>query len=279
MKFRRPFAPILLLIAMTFLTGIRCSSNNTSDSGNAPTDYKVNVVRSFPHDTTAFTQGLVIVDGALYESTGLKESSTLRRLNLRTGALEKIYALGDEFFAEGLTYFDEKFIQLTWTSGKGFVYRETSDGFEQIKTEEFTIAGEGWGLTQDGENLWMSDGSANLYKLDPKSKKVLATISVTNNGKKVFKLNELEFVDDRIFANVWQDNIILIIDPNTGVVNGVIDVNFKDLFAAEDQGKGDNFTNVLNGIAYNDADKKMYITGKNWPKIFEITLEESAAKK
>ncbi|MGD8340141.1 MAG: glutaminyl-peptide cyclotransferase, partial [Gammaproteobacteria bacterium] len=178
------------------------------------------VVARYPHDTNAFTQGLIFYDGYLYESTGRRGQSSLRKVNLATGQVEQYREVSREFFAEGLTEFDGRLIQLTWQSGVGFVYRLTDFSPEQ----RFRYGGEGWGLTHDGERLIMSDGTATLRFLDPDDFRLLGTITVTDEDRPVVNLNELEFIDGEVWANIWYDERIARIDPATGSVLGWIDL-------------------------------------------------------
>lgn len=222
------------------------------------------VVASYPHDSNAWTQGLFYENGTLYESTGLYEKSTLRRVDLKTGRVLQKHSLGDEYFAEGMTVLQGKLYQLTWLSKKGFIYDPES--FEQIGTFEYP--GEGWGLTHDNSHLIMSDGSAKIYFMDPETMETVRSITVRLRGKKVNYLNELEFIDGFIFANVWYQNIIAKIDPETGEIVGFLDLS--TLWPERPK----NQDAVLNGIAYN-ADKGVYyVTGKFWAKLFEIKLSD-----
>lgn len=224
--------------------------------------YGYEVVATYPHDPEAFTQGLVYDDGVLYESTGLNGRSSLRRVNLQTGEVLQRRDIDPQYFAEGLALFNNQLIQLTWQSNKGFVYDKTS--FEPLR--EWNYPTEGWGLTHDGAQLIMSDGSAILRFLDPATFAVTREITVTDQGQPVMRLNELEYVNGEVFANVWQTDLIARIDPQSGRVLGWIDLGGL-LTPAERQG-----TDVLNGIAYDPAGDRLFVTGKLWPKLFEIKL-------
>jgi glutaminyl-peptide cyclotransferase len=235
----------------------------------AETDtYKV--IHTYPHDAQAFTQGLIFLDGQLYESTGLNGHSSLRAVNLETGKAEQFKEIPQEYFAEGLTNWGSTLIQLTWKAQIAFVYDRFS--FRQLKTLSYT--GEGWGLTQDGKNIILSDGSANLRFLDPTTFKVVRTIKVTDNGKAIDQLNELEYVHGEIYSNIWYSNKIARISPQTGKVLGWIDLT-GIISPSELSSDGA----VLNGIAYDAKHDRLFITGKLWPKLFEIKVVPGAANK
>ena len=221
------------------------------------------LVSTFDHDPNAFTQGLVFKDGFLYEGTGLNGQSELRKVDLETGAVLQSRKLPDQYFGEGITIFGERIYQLTYRSKTGFVYDKET--FELLK--EFTYPTEGWGLTHDGENLIMSDGTPMLYFLDPNSLKRVSKVMVLEGEKEIWWINELEYVEGQIFANVWPDDRIARIDPNTGRVLGWIDcTGLLDRQGLRDQ------IDVFNGIAYDPNDGRLFVTGKNWPKLFEIKL-------
>ena len=223
--------------------------------------YTYNVVNAYPHDSNAFTQGLVFENGVLYESTGLYGQSTLRRVELETGRILQSYTLPNQFFGEGITIFGDKIIQLTWQSNKGFVY----DKFSFDLLQEFSYSTEGWGITHDGSQLIMSDGTATLYFLDPETFEIVEQVDVYDTGP-VTKLNELEYIKGEVYANIWKEEKIAIINPQTGQVRAWIDLGgIQDL---ENQNTG----NVLNGIAYNAKEDRLFVTGKKWPKLFEIKL-------
>lgn len=224
--------------------------------------YTYTVVNEFPHDTNAFTQGLVIDNGVLYEGTGLNGQSTLRRVDLETGEVLQSYALSNEYFGEGITVFDDRIMQLTWQSHIGFVYDKTS--FELL--QNFTYPTQGWGITHDGTHLIMSDGTANLYFLDPETFEKVGQISVTDAGSPVTKLNELEYIKGEIYANVWLEEKIAVINPQTGNVRAWIDLT--GIAAMENTGGG----KVLNGIAYNADEDRLFVTGKMWAHLYEIQL-------
>ncbi len=225
--------------------------------------YTYTVVHVYPHDPQAFTQGLVYHEGVLYEGTGLRGRSTLRRVELATGTVLQEHALDAQYFGEGITLFDDTLIQLTWQSNIGFVYdRET---FAQLR--DFTYPTEGWGLTHDGTRLIMSDGTATLFFLDPVTLEHVGQVDVVDANGAVTRLNELEYVNGEVFANIWQTDRVARIDPLTGRVVGWIDLS--GLLSAADRQQS---VDVLNGIAYDAATDRLFVTGKLWPKLFEIDL-------
>lgn len=221
------------------------------------------MVHTYPHEANAFTQGLVFADGHLYESTGLEGQSTLRMVNLDSGRAEQELQVPSQYFAEGLTTWGSSLIQLTWKSHTAFVYDRFS--FRQLRTMSYPW--EGWGLTQDGASLILSDGSAMLHFLDPNTMKERRHIKVTDHGKPVDKLNELEYIKGEIYANVWYSNRIARISPATGKVLAWIDLS--GLLATSEKSSEEA---VLNGIAYDAAQDRLFVTGKLWPKLFEIRV-------
>jgi len=221
------------------------------------------VVKAYPHDSQAFTQGLIYLDGHLYESTGLNGRSTLREVDLESGRVLKEISLPQQYFAEGLTNWGSTLIQLTWKKNVAFVYDRAT--FRLLKT--FHYPWEGWGLTQDGKHLILSDGSETIHFLDPDTFKQVRSIRVTDRGKPVTNLNELEYIHGEIYANVWMSNRIARISPSTGKVLGWIDLS-GILPSVEVTGEGA----VLNGIAYDGAHNRLFVTGKDWPRLFEIQV-------
>jgi len=221
------------------------------------------VVKAYPHDSQAFTQGLIYLDGHLYESTGLNGRSTLREVDLESGRVQKEISLPQQYFAEGLTNWGSTLIQLTWKKNVAFVYDRAT--FRLLKT--FHYPWEGWGLTQDGKHLIMSDGSETIHFLDPDTFKQERKIRVTDRGKPVQNLNELEYIHGEIYANVWMSNRIARISPSTGKVLSWIDLS-GILPSVEVTGEGA----VLNGIAYDAAHNRLFVTGKDWPRLFEIQV-------
>jgi len=224
--------------------------------------YGYRLVRAYPHDADAFTQGLQYVDGVFYEGTGLNGRSSIRKVELETGKVLQKRDLPSEHFGEGITVWKNDLIELTWQSHIAFVYDRAT--FEPKK--RFSYPGEGWGLTHDGTNLIMSDGSNELRVLDPVTFAEKRRIKVTATGAPLRNLNELEIVKGEIFANVWQTEYVARIAPDTGMVVGYIDL--RGLLTTAERAK----TDVLNGIAYDAAHDRLFITGKLWPKVFEIQI-------
>jgi glutamine cyclotransferase len=224
--------------------------------------YGYSIVRTYPHDRDAFTQGLQYLDGFFYEGTGLNGRSSIRKVKLETGEVLQRRDVPAQYFGEGITVWKSELFELTWQSGVAFVYdRETF-----APKRQHTYIGEGWGLTSDGESLVMSDGSDVIRFIDPATFAERRRINVTSDGKPVRALNELEYVKGELFANIWQSDAIVRIDPKTGRATGWIDL--RGLLSARERAA----TDVLNGIAYDAAGDRLFITGKLWPKLFEIKL-------
>ena len=233
---------------------------------NAPAArYGYQIVNMWPHDSNAFTQGLILSDGKLLESTGQEGFSSLRRVELETGKVLKKVDVPVPYFAEGIALLNGKIYQLTWQHQVGFIYDAQS--FERVG--QFNYTGEGWGLATDGKSLILSDGSNRLRFLDPSDFHVTKTITVLDGQTPVNELNELEFVHGEIYANVWHDNRIATIDPQSGHVTAWIDLN--GLMPA---GELQDPEAVLNGIAYDQTNDKLYVTGKLWPRLFEIRVKK-----
>ena len=233
--------------------------------------YGFSVVKVYPHDPQAFTQGLIFEHGRLYESTGLNGHSSLREIELETGKILRIKNLAPEHFGEGLTLHKGKLYQLTWQSGVGFVYDFNS--FEYLEPFAYRY-GEGklnpWGLTDNGKELILSDGSSMIYFIDPITHKETRRIIVTRESLEIGKINELEYIKNEIFANIWQTDLIIRVDPVTGEVIGEIDLS--KLYPEK---KSNN--QVLNGIAYDRDQDRLFVTGKKWSKLFEIKLHDLSA--
>jgi len=226
--------------------------------------YGYTVVRSYPHDTQAFTEGLLYRDGFLYESTGLNGKSSIRKVDLASGKVLQSKDIPPQYFGEGLTVWGDTLVGLTWQTQTGFVFDLKTFAFKS----QFSYPGEGWGLTHNGKELIMSDGTATLRFLDPKTFLELRRVKVTADGIAVDQLNELEVVEGEIFANIWHTNTIARIDPATGKITGWID--FGKLYPGA--GKGRNGEDVMNGIAYDAEKKRLFVTGKLWPKIYEVKI-------
>jgi len=263
---------LLTLLPGVFLLSITASAcaNDTPPDNDRPAYYDYRVVNTYPHDTGAFTQGLFFDGGVLYESTGIRGQSSLRKLDIDSGEILQQVDLPAQYFGEGAALWDDEIITLTWRAGTGLVY--DLDGLALTRT--FTYEGEGWGLTHDGERLIMSDGSATLRFLDPQSFEVIGRLDVAFRGKPLVNINELEWINGEIFANVWRTNVIVRINPETGAVAGVIDM--RNILPTDERIDGD--TNVLNGIAYDADADRIFVTGKNWPKLYEIELVPRISK-
>ena len=255
----RFLALILLLLA---------AASTASADSEVPV-YSVEIVHTYPHDVAAFTEGLFYLNGFLYESTGLEQHSSIRKVRLETGEVVKKVNIAPQYFGEGIVNWRDHIIGLTWKAEVGFVFDLAS--FKQER--KFSYQGEGWGLTQNGKEIIMSDGTPQLRFLDPETLKETHRIEVRLRGQPVPNVNELEWVKGEIFANVWQTSWILRIDPKSGNVVGVIDL--KGLLKQSDIVPGQ--TDVLNGIAYDSKGDRLFVTGKNWPKLFEIQLRANLA--
>jgi glutamine cyclotransferase len=253
---RYVLVPILLLFMAA------CGWTRQTRPNPAPPRYGYKVVKTYPHDGNAFTQGLEYREGVLYEGTGLPGRSSLRKVELATGKVLQQIPIDAKYFGEGITVLNRQIVQLTWTTGIGFVYDQGS--FQQKRS--FNYTGEGWGLANDGQEIYMSDGSPEIRILDPATLQTLRKFTVRDQSGPVRMLNELEIVRDELYANVWQTDLILRISPKDGKVLGVIDLS--GILPAADKPKAD----VLNGIAYDRLGNRLFVTGKLWPKLFEIEL-------
>lgn len=262
------------LIVSLVLLGFGCKNNKSNSQNNSddatvktPTSISYKVVNVFPHDPNSFTEGFFLHDGKVFESTGLKGNTGTSKLlvyDLQTGKMAQSVSLPSVYFGEGISIVNNKLYQLTWQKHKVFVYDLPSLN----KVKEMTWPYEGWGMTTDGKNLIISTGSSNLYYVNPEDFSVIKTIAVSNSYGPLPMINELEYVDGVVYANIWETNSIVKIDPKTGAVIGTIDLtNIRQqnsVPVVEDD--------VLNGIAYDSAKNTFLVTGKNWPKIFEIKL-------
>ena len=249
---------LVALVVVTMSTSIIARQ---PDSGKSDT---YQVIHAYPHDPHAFTQGLICLDGRLYESTGQYGQSSLRMVDLSTGRVLQKYDLPPQYFGEGLTDWGSTLIQLTWKEGKGFIYDRFS--FSLLRT--FQYEGEGWGLTHDKTQLILSNGTSSLRFLDPRSFKETRRLRVTDEaGRPLENLNELEYMHGQIYANIWQTDEIVRISPRTGKILGRL--NLQQIIDKRELESADA---VLNGIAYDAAADRLFVTGKLWPKLFEIRL-------
>jgi glutamine cyclotransferase len=253
-----------LLLLFFVLQACLCCQVNRSAQSQKPVTLPYTVTRSFPHDSTAFTQGLVLHQGKLYESTGLKGQSWVAEVDLVTGKQDKKVRLPKKYFGEGITILHDTLYQLTWQNKTGFTYDLPS--FR--KTGEFRYKFEGWGITDDGHHLLISDGSDKIRYVDPATFSTLKILRIRENNRKVRNLNELEFIDSYLFANVWKKNVILQIDPTTATVVGKMDLSPLVREIKRSSPKAD----ALNGIAYNPENRDIIITGKFWPKAYVLRL-------
>ena len=250
---------LFLFLLLSLILG-GCSGGSSTGSTLTST---YTVVNTFPHDPAAFTQGLVFKNGLLYESTGRVGQSSVRTVELTTGRVLSKVDIPSPYFAEGLTLLNGKLFQLTWQNQKGFLY----DPISLASLGEFAYSGEGWGLTDNGSSLIQSNGSNILAFLNPDTLQIEKTIAVFDNGKPLVNLNELEYVRGEIYANIWHSDKIARIDPATGTLLGWIDLT--GLFPASERPEAEA---VLNGIAYDAPNDRLFVTGKLWPKLFEIKL-------
>lgn len=254
---------------------VSCNSEQTSGSDDTPNDPGVpapslipfSIINEFPHDTGSYTEGLTFYNGQLYESTGATETISnngtwVGPIEIATGKFEKKIDLGDAWFGEGITFFNDRIYQLTYKTKKGFVY----DAKTYKKLKEFTYNTEGWGLTNDGKNLVMSDGTSSLYFLDPESLRVINVVNVSDNNGSIPNINELEYIDGFIFANQWQTPYVLKIDPASGRVVGRMDFSKMVDQVKNQYPEAEEF----NGIAFDSTTRKLYVTGKKWPRLYEI---------
>jgi glutamine cyclotransferase len=221
---------------------------------------KANIIKKYKHDPSAFTQGLVYQNDHFFESTGGWGSSEIRKINKHTGKVINFKKLQSKYFGEGITIYDNKIFQVTWKSNKGFVY--DINNFKLL--DDFNIYGQGWGLTNDGQSLILSDGSEKIYYLNPKNFEIEKTISVSVNGNKLIYINELEFIRGEIWANIWKSNDIITVNPLSGIVTSIFDISkISEQTEIED---------VANGIAWDKVNDKIFITGKNWNFIYLLDI-------
>ncbi len=265
LRLKRVFQRAGVLAALFLcLTGLNCQTQTSPNKpGAGVPNYGYQLVHVFPHDPDAFTQGLVFHDGKLLESTGEEGRSSLRRVELETGKVLQKVDVPEPYFAEGITLLKGKIYQLTWQHEVGFIY----DAWTFEKIGKFNYQGEGWGLANDGQSLILSDGSNRIRFLDPDNFQVRKTIAVVDGTSPVQEINELEYVQGEIYANIWHANRIARIDPQTGRIVGWIDLT--GLLAP---GEVHDEEAVLNGVAYDETNSRLFVTGKLWPKLFEIRL-------
>jgi len=231
----------------------------------SPSIYGYKVLNTYPHDASAFTQGLEYHNGFLYESTGQRGESSLRKVALKTGKVLQKIDINKKYFGEGMTIFNDKIYMLTWQSKIGFIYKLKDFSF--IKNFNYGDSKEGWGLTHNDKLLIKSDGTERIWFLNPTTLKEVGYIEAYTNNRKAEELNELEYIKGKIYANVWQKNTILIINPKNGTIEGLI-----DLTGLNKKIKSKNDNDVLNGIAYDKKDDKLFVTGKDWDKVYEIKI-------
>lgn len=261
----------LYVAALVFIAGCNNTDNNqgspaTSTFPDVPKSIGYSVLKTYQHDTSSFTQGLIIYKGDMYEGTGEYGRSNLLKVDLNSGNIQKKVSLDAKYFGEGITILHDTIYQLTWQEKVVFAY--TLKDFKKIK--EFIIDTEGWGITTNGRELIVSDGTSNLYYYNPSTFQLLRTQSITEGGSLSYNLNELEYIDGYIYANQWQAPYILKIDPGSGNIIGKMDVtNIWNRVKAKDP-----LADVPNGIAYDTATKKTFITGKKWPELYEIELSK-----
>ncbi|HKO81706.1 MAG TPA: glutaminyl-peptide cyclotransferase [Chitinophagaceae bacterium] len=260
------YAAAFACLAACNNTDADTSSNGPVTASDAPKSVSYSIVKTYPHDTSSFTQGLILYKGELYEGTGEYGRSHLLKVGLNDGTIQKRISLDSKFFGEGVTILKDTIYQLTWKEKIVFAY--TIKDLKKVK--EFKIDTEGWGITTNGQELIVSDGSSNLYYYNPSTFQLLRTQSITEGGSLSFNLNELEYIDGYIYANQWQAPYILKIDPGSGAIVGKIDLtDVWNRVKAKDP-----VADVPNGIAYDTASKKIYITGKKWPELYEIELSK-----
>jgi glutamine cyclotransferase len=278
MLFRRvqPYPILFLLLACGNGGGTATDANGSGTGLNEPPPIPYSVVNAYPHDTAAFTQGLEIYDGRLYESTGLFGRSSLRINDLATGGVRQRVDLASQYFAEGITVLNDTLYQLTWQNHEVIVYHVK----DMKPVRRMAWSAEGWGITHDSAHLYISDGSDKLYVVNPADLKLKRVVSVSDNAGPVNNLNELEWVDGSIYANRWQYDQIVRIDPATGMVTGRLDLtdllkrnSRSDLSYLTKPGSTAEMNGaVLNGIAWDSARKRLLVTGKLWPEIFELSI-------
>lgn len=267
----KTFTAAVLLFLFTACNNDSSVNNDTNPATAAntiapPANIGYNIINSFPHDTSSFTEGLIWQNNTLYESTGLKGKSRLMKIDLKNGKSTQAISLDPSLFGEGIAILNNKIYQLTWENHKVYVYDEKT----LKKLKEFTWEHEGWGMTTNGTDLIISTGSSNLYLVDPETFRIKKILGVSDNNGPIGNLNELEFIDGVVYANIYESDYIIKINLSNGYVSGRIDLS--ELRGKSAMHVDTDKNNVLNGIAYDSAKKSMYITGKNWPLVFEMKL-------
>jgi glutamine cyclotransferase len=254
----------VLLIALAALIAsgiwIALTIPGGQTSAKSPTNYTYHIIKTYPHDTSAFTEGLVFNNGSLYESTGGYGTSSLRRVDLDTGSVLQEFSLPTDYFGEGIAAVNNSLVQLTWQNHVGFMYDSHTFGLQG----NFSYATQGWGLTYNGNELIMSDGTSALYFLDPSTFHVIEQVTVHDGNAPVTNLNELEYINGDVYANIWLQQKIAIINGKTGLVKGWIDMS--GLYQSNDPNA------VLNGIAYDQKTNQLFVTGKDWPNLYQIQI-------
>jgi glutamine cyclotransferase len=236
-------------------------------AGKAPEAYSYKVEKTYPHDTSSYTEGLEYLDGIMYESTGDPGHSTIRKNNLETGKAIQLTKLGDQYFGEGLAVVGDKVVQLTYREKVGFVYDKSN--LKLLKTFTNNVGVEGWGMCFDGKKLYMDDSTNKIWFLDKDTYRQIGSIEVCDDKAKIDSVNELEYINGKLYANVYQKDEILVINPKTGAVEQKIDM--KNLYPESERPAGRDWgNNVLNGIAYDAATKRIFVTGKKWPKMYQV---------
>lgn len=252
---------IAIIIALLATIAFTTTNINNTTLPTAPQQYTYTIIHTYPHDPHAFTQGLTYADNTLYEGTGVYGSSTLRKIDLETGNILEAITLDSNFFGEGITIINDKIVQLTWLSQIGFVYDKNTLRLLQ----NFTYTTQGWGITFNGTCLIMSDGTEKLYFIDPTTYQNIGSITIHEGNTSVTDLNELEYINGDIYANIWKQQKIAIINPQTGQIKAWIDLTGIETTPLKEE-------EVLNGIAYDAERDRLFVTGKNWPHLYEIKI-------
>jgi glutaminyl-peptide cyclotransferase len=253
---------ILSIIAISFLGTI-----------DGVQHWQVQKIREYPSDPTAFTQGLLFENGYFYLSTGLFGKSSLRKIHSETGKTVLLTSLDSHYFGEGITKVDDTIYQLTWKNGRALAYKEGDTEFERDLSNDFSYPHQGWGITTDGANLIISDGSSTIRFLSKDDKTLVKILEVTLNGTPIRYINELEYIHGKLFANLLNTHTIVVIDPSDGKITDLITVDLDQLFSPQENPLKNNQAAILNGIAFDLKKSRLFITGKLWPSIFEVSLE------